>query len=69
MLAAAQVPARYDAPEVYLTDPKLVAVWEYLAGIDRPQIRFVDAGRPVDEAYAEVAEHVLGRRPQLAAEE
>ncbi len=68
MLAAAQVPAHYDAPEVYLPDPKLVAVWEYLAGIDRPQIPFVDAGRPVDEVYAEVAEHVVGRRPHLAGE-
>ena len=62
-------PAHFDAPEVYLTDPKVGAVWQYLAGIDRPDIRFVDAGRPVDEVYVEVAEHVMRQRTHPAAEE
>ena len=31
-------PERYDPPEVYLTEPKILAIWEYLEGLDRPDV-------------------------------
>lgn len=47
-------PAYYDPPELYTSDPKLLAIWEYLERLDRPGVSFVDAARPEDEADGEI---------------
>lgn len=53
-------PDYYDPPEVYTTEPKQRAIWEYLSQLDRPSgVHFVDAGRPFEEVYAAVRLRVL----------
>lgn len=51
-------PEYYDPPEVYMTEPKNISIWEYLAKLDRPAVHFVDASRPHNEVYEEVREYV-----------
>mgnify|MGYP000408210408 CR=1 FL=1 len=53
-------PAYYDPPEVYTTEPKQRAIWEYLSQFDRsPEVHFVDADGPFEEVYTEVKLLVL----------
>jgi predicted kinase len=53
-------PEYYDPPEVYTTEPKNRAIWEYLSQLDRPsEVHFVDADRPFEEVYVEVKSPVL----------
>lgn len=52
-------PETYDPPEVYTAEPKNIGIWNYLAELDRPAVRFVDASRPRDEVYTEVRQYVL----------
>jgi predicted kinase len=47
-------PARYDPPELYVTDLKIIEIWEYLARLDRPDVHFVDAAGPPDRVYEKV---------------
>ncbi len=51
-------PEHYDPPELYLTEPRILRIWEFLVRLNRPGIRFVDAGRPHDEVYGEVRDYV-----------
>jgi predicted kinase len=52
-------PDHYDPPEVYTREPKLLAVWDYLAKLDRPELRYVDASGTLDDVYAKVRGCVL----------
>ena len=53
-------PEYYDPPEIYTTEPKNRAIWEYLSQLDRPsEVHFVDADRSFEEVYAEVKLRVL----------
>ena len=54
-------PTYYDAADVYLREPKLAAIWDYLARLKRPAVRFIDADRPSDEVYADMREYVSGQ--------
>jgi predicted kinase len=54
-------PAYYDPPEVFQTEPKSIAIWEYLAQLNRPEVRFVDADSAQDEVFAEVLGYVSTR--------
>lgn len=54
-------PTYYDRPETYTTDPRLLAVWEYLARLDRPEVHFVDATGPADVVYGEIRRCLQGR--------
>ena len=60
-------PGYYDPPEVYMTEPKNISIWEYLAKLDHPTIRFVDASRPHNEVYEEVREYVSSQLKDNAA--
>ena len=51
-------PEYYDPPELYMTEPKILRIWEFLVRLNRPNIHFVDAGRPHNEVYEEVKEYV-----------
>lgn len=53
-------PEYYDPPEIYTTEPKNRAIWEYLSQLNRPsEVHFVDADRPFEEVYVEVRSCVL----------
>jgi predicted kinase len=51
-------PDRYDPPEVFVTDLRIVAVWEYLKRLDCPDAHRTDASRPEDCVYAEVRRYL-----------
>ena len=48
----------YDPPDYYTTEPKVARIWQFLMGLDRPEMRFIDADRPHDEVYHEILKHV-----------
>jgi predicted kinase len=52
-------PERYDPPELYVTEPKILGIWEYLARLDRPDVHFIDASGPQDHVYEAVREYVV----------
>ena len=52
-------PERYDPPEVYLTEPKLLAIWEYLESLDCPDVYRVETGQPFDQVYLQVKSYAL----------
>ena len=54
-------PEYYDPPELYLTEPKIRGIWEFLSRLDRPDVLFVDADRPHDDIYREVRQYVSTR--------
>jgi len=54
-------PDYYDPPELYTTESKILKTWEFLTCLDRPDIRFVDAGGPHNEVYEEVRKYVSTR--------
>ena len=54
-------PEYYDPPELYVTEPKMRGIWEFLLRLERPDIHFVDADRPRDEVYDEVRQYVSTR--------
>ena len=62
-------PDYYDPPELYRSEPKILRVWEYLACLNRPDIYFVDAGRPHDEVYEAVRGYISSRCFPLKIEE
>lgn len=51
-------PEYFDPPELYLTEPKILRIWEFLGGLNRPNIHFVDADRPQDEVYEDVRKYI-----------
>ena len=54
-------PQHYDPLEVYTSEPKNIEIWKLLTHLDRPDIYFVDAGKPVDEVCQQIREHVAAR--------
>ena len=52
-------PERFDPPELYLTEPKILRIWDFLGELNRPNIHFVDADRPHNEVYEDVREYIL----------
>ena len=54
-------PATYDPPAVYQTEPKMRSIWACLAKLDRSDVRFIAAGRPHEDVYAEVLGYVSTR--------
>jgi predicted kinase len=52
-------PERYDPPELYVTEPKIIRIWEYLARLNRPDVHLVDASGPQDHVYEVVREYVV----------
>lgn len=51
-------PEYYDPPEIFMTEPKILRIWEFLMRLNRSNIHFVDAGRAHNEVYGEVREYV-----------
>lgn len=49
-------PAYYDPPELFVTDPKILRVWDFLENLNRPDLHVVDAARPLDEVYQKLVE-------------
>jgi predicted kinase len=60
-------PEYYDPPEVYMTEPKNIGIWEYLAKLDRPAVHFVDASEPHDKVYEQVKVYVSTQLDRDAA--
>ena len=54
-------PEYYDPQEVYMTEAKNLRIWEFLMRLDRPDVRFVDAGRPHNGVYEEIRAYVSTR--------
>jgi hypothetical protein len=54
-------PEYYDPPEVYVTEPKNIRIWDYLAQLDRPAVRFVNAEGSFIQVYGKVRECVWGQ--------
>lgn len=57
----AENPAHYDAPDVYRTDPKILAAGDYLDALDRPDIHRIDASRSADAVYRDVSRYLATR--------
>jgi predicted kinase len=51
-------PIQHAPPEVFTTGPNIVNIWDYLTRLDRPDLRWIDAARPLREVYDEVREYV-----------
>jgi len=51
-------PERYGPPEIYTTEPKNRAIWDFLSRLDRPDVQFVDADRAVEDVYRDVRDVV-----------
>jgi predicted kinase len=49
---------RYDPPELFVTDSRIVALWAYLEQLDRPDAHRIDATGPEDCVYAEVRRYL-----------
>ena len=47
-------PAYYAPPEVYAAVPKNRAIWAYLEALDRPDVHWIDADRPLDDVYRDI---------------
>lgn len=54
-------PGRYDPPAVYLAEPKILAIWEFLERLDRPDVYWVDAERPFEQVYEQVTRYILDK--------
>lgn len=54
-------PGVYDPPELFATDPKLLAVWNFLERLNRPDVHVVDAARTLDVVYGDFKQYVLER--------
>ena len=59
-------PTQYDAPDVYRTDPKILAAGDYLDALDRPDIHRIDASRSADAVYRDVS-HYLAMRLSMTS--
>ena len=55
------MPDAYAEPEYYTGEQKVREIWDFLESIDRPEIRFVDAGGGEDQVYGEVKQYVTVR--------
>ena len=51
-------PVRYAPPALFTTDPKILAIQQFLDRLDRPDAVFVDAAGPLDEVYEAVRQAV-----------
>jgi predicted kinase len=57
----AERPDRYDPPEVFTTDERIVATWHFLERLDRPDVHVVDAAPGADDVYEEVRRYLVAR--------
>jgi predicted kinase len=57
----AERPDRYEPPAVFTTDAWVVATWDYLERLERPDVHVVDAAPGADAVYAEVREYLAAR--------
>lgn len=48
----------YDPPELYLRDAGLLAVWDFLEELDRPDAYFVDASLSPEQAQADITTYL-----------
>ncbi len=55
------------APELYETDPKILAVFGFLEQLDRPEVVAIDASHPADEVYSTVGQAVAAATRPVAA--
>ena len=44
----------HEPVEDFMRQPQLEAVADYLAAVDRPDVRHIDAERPIDDVYREI---------------
>ena len=51
----------YAAPSYFRNERKVRDIWRYLQALDRPEVRFVDAGGGENQVYAQVKQYVTGR--------
>jgi adenylate kinase family enzyme len=51
-------PAAASPPEIYTTTPHILNVWSFLERLNRPDTYVIDAGRPLDEVYADIAQYL-----------
>lgn len=54
-------PHRHPAVEDFMRQPQLDAVGRLIAAVDRPDVRRIDAERPIDDVFAELRD--LVKRP------
>lgn len=60
-------PELYPPAEDFMRQPQLPEIWDFLSGLNRPDVRFVDATPALDRVHADVlaqVEAVLGTRAQ-----
>ena len=55
------MPDAYEEPEYYTGEQKVREIWNYLEAIERPEVRFVDAGGEEDQVYEKVKQYVTVR--------
>jgi thymidylate kinase len=52
-------PERYDPPQRYVAEPKILSIWEFLESLDRPDVHLVDASGPQNRVYEGVREYIV----------
>jgi predicted kinase len=61
-------PTRYSPPSRFTSDPRILAVWDLLENLDRPDVEFIDSSVPLDGVFAEMTARIRARLPQLRNE-
>jgi predicted kinase len=51
-------PLQHAPSDLFTTDANIVSIWDYLTHLDRPDLHWIDATRPLSEVYDEVRAHV-----------
>jgi predicted kinase len=52
-------PERYDPPEVYTTDQRMLDIWAYLERLDRSDVHWIDSCGTFEQVYAQVKAALL----------
>ena len=60
------MPHAHEEPEYYTGEQRVRDIWNYLEAIDRPEVRFVDAGGDEDQVYHEVKQYVTDRMKRFS---
>ena len=53
--------SKYETPDFYTTEQKVLDVWDYLQNLKRPEVSYVDANKDEDQVYKAVLQCVTSR--------
>ena len=53
--------SKYEAPDFYKTEQKVLDMWSYLQNLKRAEVSYVDANKDKDQVYKAVRQCVTSR--------